>query len=144
MPGTGHRCPPVFPSPDSPFPHLPLVSISLFSVVKSEFLGLLLSSHHIDPLASLFGFLKFTCECNCMVFGICLSLTEFIEHKSFTILPRHCKWLHFIPCDDRVMSQCVYLPHRLCPFICRWTLGYIHSLAIVDNAATNSRLRVPL
>ena len=53
-------------------PHLPLVSISLFSVVKSEFLGLLLSSHPIDPLASLFGFLKFTCECNCMVFGIFL------------------------------------------------------------------------
>ena len=76
------------------------------------------------PFANLSGFLKFTCECNCMVFGIFfLWLTEFIEHKSFPLLPRHCKWLHFIPSDERVMSQWVYLPHRLCPFISRWTSG---------------------
>ena len=76
MPGTGHRCPPLSPSLDSQSPHPPLVFISLFSVVKSGYLGLLLSSP-LSPFASLFGFLKFTCECNCMVFGIYLSLSSF-------------------------------------------------------------------
>ena len=121
-PGTGHRCPPLSPSPDFPPPTF-LWYLLVYSLWLRVSFFVCFSHPPICPFASLLGFLKFTCECNCMVFAICLSLTEFIEHKSFPLLPRHSKWLHFIPCDDRVMSQCVYLPHRLCPFICRWTSG---------------------
>ena len=110
------------PIPWFPIPPTFLWYLLVYSLWLRVCFLVCISHPTLCPFASLFGFLKFTCECNCMVFGICiLWLTEFIEHKSFPLLPRHCKWLHFIPSDDPVMLQCVYLTHRLCPFICRWT-----------------------
>ena len=42
------------------------------------------------------------------------------------------------------MSQCVYLPHLSAHSSVDGHLGCIHSLAVVDNAARNTGLRVPL
>ena len=144
-PGTGHRCSPLSPSPGSPSPHLPLVFISLFSVVKGVFFYLLLSSPP-SPLCQFVWFLKI--HMWIQLYGIWyLSFSDWLS--SLSISPFH--FSHIIVngfISSLVMTEwcrSVYIYHIVSAHSCVDAhLGCNHSLAIVDNAATNTRLHVPL
>ena len=144
-PGTGHRCPPVSPCPDSPFPHHPLVLISLFTVVKSVYLGLLLSSPPL-PLCQFVWFFKI--HMWMPLYGIWyLSFSDWLS--SFSISPFH--FSHIILngfISSLLMTQwchSVYIYHIVSAHSSvDGHLGCIHWLAFVDNTARNTGLRVPL
>ena len=55
-------------------------------------------------------------------------------------------WLVWVPHMSRIMQylsfcetifHCMHLSHFVYPFMCQWTLGYLHLWAIVNNAAKN-------
>ena len=53
-----------------------------------------------------------------------------------------CKWHYFIHFYGWVIFRCIYVPHLLYPFICRWTFRCFHVLVIVNNAAMNIGMHV--
>ena len=60
------------------------------------------------------------------------------------------KALHLIRTDSNafpysgIIFHCVYVPQLPYPFICQWTLGCFHVLAILNNAAMNIGVHVSL
>ena len=42
---------------------------------------------------------------------------------------------NFIPFYDWVIFHSIYVPHLLYAFLCQWTLGWLHILTVVNNAA---------
>ena len=144
-PGTGHRCPPLSPSPDSPSPHIPLVFISLFSLVNSVFFCLILSSPPL-PLCQFVWFLKI--HMWMQLYGIWyLSFSDWLS--SFSISPFH--FSHVIVngfISSLLLTQwcrSVYIYHIVSAHSSvDGHVACIHSLALVDNAATNTGLRVLL
>ena len=54
--------------------------------------------------------------------------------------------------ESHALSFCVWLlspnvmhlPHFVYPFICRWTFGHFHLLAVVNNATENIGVQIPV
>ena len=144
-PGTGHSCSPLSQSPDSPSPPLSSGFISLFSGVNSVFFYLLLSSPP-PPLCQFVWFLKI--HMWMQLYGIWyLSFSDWVS--SFSISPFH--FSHVIVngfISSLVMTEwcrSVYIYHIISAHSSvDGHLGSTHSFAVVDNAATNTGLRVPL
>ena len=51
-----------------------------------------------------------------------LYLTYFTWQNTLQVHPCCCKWQSFISFYGWVIFHCIYVPHLLYPFICRWTL----------------------
>jgi len=60
-------------------------------------------------------------------------------------------WLLWVPHMSRIMQylsfcetifHCMHLLHFVYPFMCQWTLGYLHLWAIVNNATKNISVQV--
>ena len=47
-------------------------------------------------------------------------MTYFTLYNNFQVHPCCCKWHYFIPFHGQAISHCIYVPHLLHPFICRW------------------------
>ena len=43
---------------------------------------------------------------------------------------------------DQIIFRCVFIPHFVYPFTCRWTLSCFQLLTIVDSAAVNMHIQV--
>ena len=64
-------------------------------------------------------FLGSTYMCSYTIF-VFLFLTYFTLYDSLQINPHLNKWLNFVPFYGSVIVHCIYVPHLLYPFVCRW------------------------
>ena len=55
-----------------------------------------------------------------------------------TIHPCCCEWHYFILFNGQVIFRCVYVPHLINLFLCRWNSGCFHVLAIANRAAVDT------
>ena len=95
-----------------PPPLPPLVSIHLFSTSVSLFLP-------YKPV-HLYHYSRFHIYALIYVF-VFLLLPYFTLYDSLWVHPHLYKWPNFVPFYGWVIFHCIYLPHLLYPFICRWT-----------------------
>ena len=58
-------------------------------------------------------------------YDICLSLSDFTQYDNLQIHPHCYKWQYSVLFRDQIIFYCVYVPHLLCLFICRWTLRFL-------------------
>ena len=78
-------------------------------------------------------------------YDFCLSLTNFTQHNTLQFHPHRCKWRDFILFDCQVILHCMYIYHIF--FIHSSIGGHLssfHTLVIVDSAAINIGVHVPL
>ena len=68
-------------------------------------------------------------------FAMCNKLQVHLPHKN---------WLKHVPFYSWVFFYCVYVSQLPYPFICQWTSGCIHVLAIVNSASMNNGVHVSL
>ena len=73
-----------------------------------------------------------------------LQLTYFAKHNTLQFHPLHCKWQDFIYFDGCIVFHCIYIYHFFIHSSVDEHLGSFHSLAIVDIAAINIQVHMPL
>ena len=71
-----------------------------------------------------------------MTYSICLSLTYYIKHDTLQVHPCCDKWQNFILFYGWVIFHCVYVPHLLYPFLCRWTIRLFPCLGNCEQNST--------
>ena len=98
--------------PPPPAPHFPpLVSIHLCSTSVSLFLP-------CKPV-HLYHFSRF--HIYALIYNICFSLSDLLHSIWQSLgLSTSLQWPNFIPFHGWVIFHCIYVPHLLYPFICRW------------------------
>ena len=68
-----------------------------------------------------------------------LGLTYFTQQDNFQVHPCCCKWHYFILFYGQVVFLCLYIPHLLYPFICRWTFRLFPCLGYCEQCCYEHR-----
>ena len=65
------------------------------------------------------------------------------EHPTSFSMTCCCKWRYFILFNGQVIFCCIYVPHLLYPFLCRWTLRLLPCLGYCNIAVCTCRFQTP-